>query len=153
MGRWTGSWLGGPSSAGLEPARTHVRGQQWDLPADGPGAVAGTGRRLGQFVVDAAASALVAGLIVQPPRLWSTAVFGGSTVVFLALFGQTLGMRLLGLRVLRVRGDQVLPGRPGPWAAFIRTLLLLLLIPAVVYDRDGRGLHDRAVGTVAIRTR
>ena len=33
-----------------------------------------------------------------------------------------------------------------PWV-LARTLLLGLLVPAVVWDRDGRGLHDRAAGT------
>jgi uncharacterized RDD family membrane protein YckC len=32
-------------------------------------------------------------------------------------------------------------------------MLLGLLIPAVIWDRDGRGLHDRAAGTVVIRGR
>jgi len=35
----------------------------------------------------------------------------------------------------------------------MRTLLLAIVIPAVVTDRDGRGLHDRAVNTVLIRAR
>ena len=30
-------------------------------------------------------------------------------------------------------------------------LMFLLVIPAVVYDRDLRGLHDRATGTVVVR--
>jgi hypothetical protein len=32
-----------------------------------------------------------------------------------------------------------------------RTLLLMLVVPAVVWDRDGRGLHDRLSGTVELR--
>jgi len=36
-------------------------------------------------------------------------------------------------------------------AALVRTLLLGLVIPAVVTDDDGRGLHDRAAGTVVVR--
>jgi uncharacterized RDD family membrane protein YckC len=35
----------------------------------------------------------------------------------------------------------------------IRTVLLCLVIPPVVYDADGRGLHDRAAGTIVLRTR
>jgi hypothetical protein len=26
-----------------------------------------------------------------------------------------------------------------------------LLIPALIWDRDGRGLHDRSIGTVLVR--
>jgi uncharacterized sporulation protein YeaH/YhbH (DUF444 family) len=43
--------------------------------------------------------------------------------------------------------------RAGFTAAVIRTVLLCLLIPPVVYNADGRGLHDRAAGTIVLRTR
>ena len=33
----------------------------------------------------------------------------------------------------------------------IRAVLICLVIPAVVYDRDRRGLHDRAANTVVVR--
>jgi hypothetical protein len=33
----------------------------------------------------------------------------------------------------------------------LRTLLILLVIPALVMDSDGRGLHDRIVGSRVIR--
>jgi uncharacterized RDD family membrane protein YckC len=29
----------------------------------------------------------------------------------------------------------------------------MLVIPAVFMDRDGRGLHDKAAGTLVVRTR
>jgi hypothetical protein len=34
----------------------------------------------------------------------------------------------------------------------VRTVLLLLLVPAAVWDRDTRGLHDKAAGTVEVRS-
>ena len=37
--------------------------------------------------------------------------------------------------------------------AALRTLLLCLLIPALIWDRAGRGLHDKAAGTVVVRAR
>jgi uncharacterized RDD family membrane protein YckC len=44
-----------------------------------------------------------------------------------------------------------LDGRPvGLLWSLVRTLLLVLVIPALVWDRDYRGLHDRAAGTVVI---
>jgi uncharacterized RDD family membrane protein YckC len=47
-----------------------------------------------------------------------------------------------------------LDGRPvGLPRAALRTLLLVLLVPAVVTDRDGRGLHDKAAGTVVVHAR
>jgi uncharacterized RDD family membrane protein YckC len=33
----------------------------------------------------------------------------------------------------------------------LRTLLLCLVIPAVIWDSHGRGLHDRAAGSIVVR--
>ncbi len=37
--------------------------------------------------------------------------------------------------------------------ALTRTVLLCLFVPAVIWDRDGRGLHDKVPNTVVIRSR
>ena len=37
-------------------------------------------------------------------------------------------------------------------AATIRTLLLVVSIPVFFVDRQGRGMHDRAAGTVLVNT-
>lgn len=66
-----------------------------------------------------------------------------------ALLGMTYGHRLFGLRVVRDDGGTY----PGFVKAGIRTLLLALVIPAVVWDSEGRGLHDRAAGTHLIKVR
>ncbi|MCX6405141.1 MAG: hypothetical protein NTW81_06575 [Actinobacteria bacterium] len=34
-----------------------------------------------------------------------------------------------------------------------RIALIFLVIPAVVWDKDNRGLHDRLLGTVVVRSR
>ncbi len=44
-------------------------------------------------------------------------------------------------------------GRVLPLQAMARTVLLCLFLPAVVWDRDGRGLHDKVPNTVIVRTR
>ncbi len=36
--------------------------------------------------------------------------------------------------------------------ALVRTILLLIVVPALITDRDLRGLHDRAANTIVIRT-
>jgi len=64
----------------------------------------------------------------------------------LGTVGTTLGMRLLGIGVRRLDG-----GRLGWLWVIVRTVMLLLVIPAVVYDRDQRGLHDKAAGAIAVR--
>jgi len=35
--------------------------------------------------------------------------------------------------------------------ALLRTLLICLVVPPVIYNRDRRGLHDLAAGTVTVR--
>ena len=56
-------------------------------------------------------------------------------------------MALVGLRVVRVDRDAPV----NPWRALLRTFLLFLLVPALVWDRDGRGLHDRYSDTAVVR--
>ena len=40
----------------------------------------------------------------------------------------------------------------NPWRAVVRTVLLMLLVPAVIFDKDGRGLHDRYSDTAVVRS-
>jgi len=42
-------------------------------------------------------------------------------------------------------------GRPGFGWALLRTVLLLFVVPALLCDRDLRGLHDRATDTIVVR--
>lgn len=133
------------------PSQDRVRGAALGLPADGPGSLAGFGQRLGAFAVDAVAAAFVAGLVTAPefPGNWSLLSFVLITVVFLVATGQTPGMRLLGLRLAHPRPG----GRLALWRAVVRTALLALLVPALVVDADGRGLHDRLTDTAVVRDR
>ncbi len=131
------------------PSQERRRGAALGLPAEGPGSLATFGSRVGAFLVDAIASALVAGLFTAPdlPGNWSLVSFGLITVVTLVVFGQTPGMRLLGLRLAHPQAGQ----RLALWRAVVRTALLVLLIPALVVDTDGRGLHDRLTSTAVVR--
>ena len=133
------------------PSQERRRGASLGLPADGPGSLATFTSRTGAFVVDAIAAALVAGLFTAPdlPGNWSLLSFGVLTVAFLAVAGQTPGMRLLGLRLAHSRPGQ----RLALWRAVVRTGLLILLVPALLVDADGRGLHDRLTGTAVVRDR
>lgn len=119
------------------------------LPADGPGSLAPFGVRANAFVVDCLAAGLVAGLFTAPalPRNWSLVSFAILYVAGTWLVGQTLGMRLLGLRL--ARADH--PGRINPLAAVFRTALVMLVVPALIRDVDGRGWHDRLTGTAVLR--
>jgi uncharacterized RDD family membrane protein YckC len=133
------------------------RGARLGLPERGPGSLATTGQRLGAFLVDAIASGLVAALFVQfahgrgavghLPGSWSLIPFAIDYIVGTLVAGRTLGMYLFGLRLVRV--DRVAAVDPG--RAVGRTALLIMLLPAVIWDRDGRGLHDRLTDTAVVR--
>jgi uncharacterized RDD family membrane protein YckC len=133
----------------LPPPQQRPRGAALGLPADGPGSLASFGSRIGAFLVDAVASALLAGLVTAPslPGNWSLLPFGLITVGTLVAFGQTPGMRVLGLRLAHPRAGE----RLALWRAVVRTGLLMLLVPALVVDADGRGLHDRLTDTAVVR--
>ncbi len=131
------------------PSQQRVRGASLGLPESGPGSLASFGTRVLAYLVDAVIAALVAALFTAPdlPRTWSLLSFGLIYVVTLVAFGQTPGMRLLGLRLAHPAEGQ----RLALWRAVVRTVLLVLLIPALVVDADGRGLHDRLTDTAVVR--
>ncbi len=133
------------------------RGEKIGLPREGRGSLAATGPRLAAFVVDALASGLVAALFVHRsgahtfaerlPGTWSLIPFALDYVIGTLVAGRTLGMYLFGLRVIRVQQDVAVdPGR-----ALLRTAMLVLLVPALVFDRDGRGMQDRLTDTAVVR--
>ncbi|HQY34871.1 RDD family protein [Actinotalea sp.] len=163
-----GSWLEGT------PGRPVPDGVSGEQAAAGAGVRAGVGRRVAALAVDWVASLAVSALLwpsdaggVLPllagDSMATLAVFAGSTVVLVGLLGHTLGHRLLGLRVVRRPEPSVDPSpgvlpvgpagspAPGLLAAAVRTALLCLVIPAVVWDRSGRGLHDVAARTAIVR--
>jgi uncharacterized RDD family membrane protein YckC len=144
-----------PSSSTV-PDDDHHQGSDLGLPAAGPGSVASVGRRVLAFLLDVAAGALIGGLVnafvAEPTALQRSLAVNGAfalqLVVLQGLTGQSIGMRLMRLRVWPLKKDSAVPGLV-PIA--IRTALLLLLVPALIYDRNGRGLHDKAAGTVVVR--
>ena len=148
-----GSWLSGPRAAMEEAgAEFGYRGEQLGLPEDGPGSIARPGRRLGALLVDWALCVLIAyGLITDgynpaTTSNWALLVFFVLGILTVGTVGFTPGKRLFRLRVVGVG-----TGRVQPLRALARTVLLCLAVPALVWDRDGRGLHDRLAKTVEVR--
>jgi uncharacterized RDD family membrane protein YckC len=119
------------------------------LPESGPGSIAPAAPRLGAFLVDVILSSLVAALFTAPelPRNRSLLVFAVLYFGFTVLVQQTPGMRLLKLRV--VRTDRPVP--VGVWRAAVRTVGVILLVPAVLRTADGRAVHDRLTQTAVVR--
>jgi uncharacterized RDD family membrane protein YckC len=138
----TGSWL-----AGTRPADEGERypGERLGLPERGAGSIAGFGARVAALFIDWALCTIIA-LAALQSRWWTYVIFAVEAYLLTALTGFTVGKRVLGLRVVR------LDGRPVGFAwALVRTILLLLVIPVFAVDRDMRGLHDRAAGTVVVK--
>ncbi|KJK59140.1 RDD family protein [Saccharothrix sp. ST-888] len=147
-----GSWIDGPKAAAEKMgADFGYRGERLGLPEEGPGSLARPGRRIGALFVDGWLCSLIAyGLLARGDQseanLWTTPLFYVVTVLLLATAGTTVGKRLFGLRVVRLDGSRATIPQ-----VLLRTLLLCLVVPALVWDRDTRGLHDKAVGTVEVR--
>jgi uncharacterized RDD family membrane protein YckC len=123
-------------------------------PETGPGSVAGIGTRIQAFIVDSLLSiavALLAGF--RPGEVgYGLMIFGTFLLIemlFVAVAGQTPGMRVTGAAVVRARDS----GRAKPGWVAVRTLLLATVLPALIVDVTGRAMHDRAAGTVIVRTR
>lgn len=82
-------------------------------------------------------------------------VFAAENLLLVSTLGTTIGHRALGLQVHRLDVQEANPlgGAPGPVAGLVRTVLLCLVVPAIVPDRNNRGLHDRWAGTLIVRSR
>ncbi|MEU2086352.1 RDD family protein [Streptomyces albus] len=148
-----GSWLSGPRAAAQEMgADFGYRGKRLGLPEEGSGSIAPVGRRVGALFIDWALCALIAYGLLAGRRLegtnnWALVVFVVMSILTVGTVGCTPGKRLLGLRVVALDGL----GRLPLWRAVVRTVLLGLAIPALIWDRDNRGLHDRLSGSVQVR--
>lgn len=147
-----GSWLSGPRAAAEEAGVDFgYRGQQLGLPEEGPGSIARPGRRLGALAVDWGLCVLIAyGLITdgygRATSNWALLLFFLMSALTVGTVGFTPGKRLFGLRVVTLE-----TGTVNPLRALLRSALLSVAIPALIWDRDGRGLHDRLAGTVEVR--
>jgi uncharacterized RDD family membrane protein YckC len=121
--------------------------------------VAPMGRRLAALVVDwLLCELIVSGLArhsiisgAADPHYYAAlygtlALFAVEVWLLTSISGLTVGKRLLGIRVIKTDG-----GRPGFGWALVRTVLLLFVVPALLSDRDLRGMHDRASDTIVVR--
>ena len=132
-------------------------GEHLGRPAVGSGSVARLGRRIIALIVDYAAASIIAtaflgydqfappsqaGITMFSPLI----VFAILQVLFIPTIGGSPGHRIAGLRLELLAG-----GWPGLWRPIVRTLLLVFVLPALIWDADQRGLHDKAAGTILVR--
>ncbi len=129
-------------------------GARLGLPERGPGSVAGWGRRLLALAIDWALSMLAVAAFTgqevwagQGAAQWAPlAVFAVETWLLTSLLGGSAGQVVSRLVVRRTSGAPLDPSR-----ALVRTLLVCLVVPPLVFNRDQQGLHDLAVDSVALR--
>lgn len=148
------SWIEGPAIPGdfddLGPGKWP--GEKLGLPEKGPGALASVLRRCGGITVDWLLSMLIAQFIRNftpdfggVPTL-TLIIFCIISIVSVSLFARTPGHAVLGMGVARIDATE----RVGLWRALVRIVLTIFILPPVMVDSDGRGLHDRATGTAVI---
>lgn len=132
----------------------------------GPGSIARVGRRICALLIDWWLALLVVSLLrgslampagaVGDAEFISTAqgqslevllLFVALQIIAIPIIGGSIGHRLLGCYVAPLVGGWV-----GLWRPIVRTILLALVIPALIWDSDQRGFHDKVAGTVLLRT-
>ena len=112
------------------------------------------GRRLAAISLDwLACYAIIAALSggigqMEPDRSpIILALFFSEVTILTALTGASLGQKVFGLRVVRFSNGEAV----SPMQALLRTIFLVLVVTAVTYDQNGRGIHERISGTVLAR--
>ena len=132
-------------------------GERLGLPQDGSRSVASWLRRGLALFLDWVASSLVAGGFFGYEWFGETAGQQGwvamspilvllvEASVLTALLGGSFGQLVLRIVVVRIDGRPV-----NLLQALGRTALICLVIPPLIFNRDNRGLHDLAFGTIAL---
>jgi uncharacterized RDD family membrane protein YckC len=109
-----------------------------------------TGKRILALIIDWASAILVVQVIPNAPEygtqrnsLLTLIIFALEVILFTWLMGASFGQRIVGLRVK----DFIKDSNPSLLQSIFRTLLIVLIIPPLLADSDGRGLHDRLAKT------
>jgi uncharacterized RDD family membrane protein YckC len=109
-----------------------------------------TGKRILALIIDWASAILVVQVIPNAPEygtqrnsLLTLIIFALEVMLFTWLMGASFGQRIVGLRVK----DFVKDSNPSLLQSIFRTLLIVLIIPPLLADAEGRGLHDRLAKT------
>ena len=126
-------------------------GEGLGLPESGPRSIGRLGRRIAALSIDWALALLISWAFFRAPDgsadgFVTLGLFAAEQYLFLVIVNGSIGHLLLRMRVVPAQG-----GLLGVWRPLVRTLLLCLAIPALIWDRDQRGLHDKAAGTILVR--
>lgn len=121
-------------------------GKRLGLPEAGSGSLAKTGRRAVALCVDWAVSLVFSNAFFAGDNLATLTFFMLQQWLLVATTGNSFGHLVSGIRVRKLDGTHV-----GIVPALIRIGLILLVIPATIWDADNRGLHDKAAKTVLVK--
>ncbi|WP_269928261.1 RDD family protein [Kocuria massiliensis] len=140
-------------SSASEPPEHDYPGRRLGRPETGRGSLARVPRRIVALFIDwflcLGISHLLFGGGDSPMQsLLISAVFWIYQAVLVGVMGHSIGHVICGMQVQTVYGEPAGFGR-----AFLRGLLVTIVIPVLVVDADGRGLQDRLVNTVLVRIR
>ena len=121
-------------------------GKQLGLPESGPRSIARVGRRLAALAIDWAIAYAISWVFFQGDGFVILGIFALMQWIFISTLSGSIGHLLLGLRVVPLT-----PAWIGVLKPAIRTVLLCLVIPAAIWDRDQRGMHDVLAKTIIVR--
>ena len=121
-------------------------GKRLGLPESGSQSLGRIGRRVAALAIDWGIAVVLSIAFFRYDAVATLAIFASAQVVFLLVINASIGHLILGLRLVRLAGGYV-----GVWRPIARTALLCVVIPAVIWDRDQRGMHDRLIGTLLVR--
>jgi uncharacterized RDD family membrane protein YckC len=68
-------------------------------------------------------------------------------LVLVSFGGSSFGHRIVGLKVVRFSDG----GAVTPLQSLIRTMLMIIIITAITFDENGRGINERLSNTVLVK--
>ena len=136
-----------------DPGEQRWPGERLGLPETGRRSIARLPRRILALVLDWLVASVIS-ILAFPVGPWETngfttlAIFAVLQIVLLVAANGSLGHLAVGIRLVPLRG-----GPLALWQPVVRTLLLCLAVPALIWNADQRGLHDQAAATMLVRVR
>lgn len=131
-----------------DAAPSNFPGERLGLPEHGKGSVARLGRRVVALLIDWFITVGVSWLLTRSIDDWTRyPIFVVLQILAIWAIGGSIGHRIAGLRLSALPGS-----RPALWRPIVRSVLLAVVIPALVWDSDHRGFHDKIAGTVLVRS-
>lgn len=121
-------------------------GKRLGLPESGPGSLAKMPRRIIAIAIDWSLALLFSKAFFNSDNTATLTFFMLEQWLLVATTGNSFGHLIAGIRVRKLDGSHV-----GIVPALLRIGLILLVIPATIWDADNRGLHDKAAKTVLVR--